>query len=51
MAETLTSPNNAAVKFKGGPKVKKPRLPANTKKMAKRGLISPRQLAKMRGEG
>lgn len=56
MAETKVAPNNDLVKFRGkaehemaGHKPKK--LPAHAHKMHKRGMISDKQLAKMKGEG
>lgn len=52
MAETKVEPKNAEVKFPGKPKMPgKKRLPPHAKKLAKRGLISEKQMAKMRGEG
>lgn len=39
-------PNNILVKFRGKPK----KLPKHAKKLAKRGMISERQMEKMKGE-
>lgn len=47
MAETEVQPHNRKIEFHG----KKPkRLPAHAKKFAKRGMISEKQMKKMRGE-
>lgn len=54
MADTATSPNNGLVKFRGkagheiaGHKPKK--LPKHAKKLHMRGMISEKQMAKMKG--
>ena len=54
MAETATGPNNPLVKFRGKADHElvrgKKRLPKHAKKLAARGMISEKQLKKMRGE-
>ena len=46
MAETTSQPNNRKIEFG----LKKPkRLPKHAHKMAKRGLLSEKQMAKMKG--
>jgi hypothetical protein len=47
MAETVPHPNNLKVKFRGE---KPKKLPAHAKKLAKRGMISEKAMAKMKGE-
>lgn len=54
MAETEPQPNNRKTEFHGKasremPRGKK-RLPAHAKKFAKRGLVSEKQMKKMKGE-
>jgi hypothetical protein len=46
MAQSATSTNNKSVTFSGKPK----RLPKGAKKLAFRGVISPKQLDKMKGD-
>jgi hypothetical protein len=50
MAETSASQNNTAIKFKGKAGHEMNRLPKPIRKAHKRGLISPKQLAKIGGD-
>jgi hypothetical protein len=45
MADTSTQVNNVSVKFKGSK-----RLPKHVRKAAKRGLISEKQMSKLKGK-
>ena len=48
MAETVVHPNNVKVAFKGKATREKPRLPRHIRKAHKRGLISDKQIDRIR---